>query len=239
MGETTPTPSSARQLFETRLHPLPREQRIELARTVSDERLEALCFDPDPGTVAGVLDNPASGLEHARLVATHHRNPLGLEALGRRPALAQDPQVQRMLLRNPQAGEALLRRLLSTKRLFDLHPFTVSREITERARRLVREALRQAFHRAEADERVRLILTTEGRCLAGLIGLPLGAKAAGLLCAAPLSSSLLVQNLAQWSPTPPNVIEHLLRQPLVQRAPHLRQALLRHPNCPTRLKHGG
>lgn len=239
MGETTPTPSSARQLFETRLHLLPREQRIELALTVSDERLEALCFDPDPGTIANVLDNPASGLAHARLVATHHRNPLGLDALGRRPALARDPQVQRMLLRNPQAGEALLRRLLANKRLFDLHPLSSGRELTERARRLVREAMRQAFHRADADERVRLIVTTEGRCLPGLIGLPLGARAAGLLCATPLNSSLLVQNLAQWSPTPPNVIEHLLRQPLVQRASHLKLVLLRHPNCPSRLKQGG
>src|SRR5690606_34257334 len=68
MGENTPPPeATGRQLFELRLHSLSREQRIELARTCTDERLEALCFDPDPGTVTGVLDNPLSGLAHARL----------------------------------------------------------------------------------------------------------------------------------------------------------------------------
>lgn len=240
MGETTPHPGAGgRRLFETVLRLLPREQRILMAQTCVDAPLEALCFDPDPGVIAALLDNPAAGLAHARLIALHHRNPVGLATLARRAALARDALVRQRLLQNPQSTEAILRGMLNGKPLLQLFPLTTSRDLTERSRRLVREALRQAFHRAEADERVGLIVKTEGRCLRGLSGIPLGAKAAALLASTTISSSLLVQNLAQWSPTPPNVIEHLMRQPLVMRAPHLRHALLRHPNCPSRLKRGG
>lgn len=237
--ETSVPGASGRRLFETMLHGLPREQRILMARTCVDAPLEALCFDPDPGVIAALLENQATGLAHARLIATHHRNPVGLEALSRRAALMQDALVRKRLLQNPQTTEAMLRTLLNGKPLVLLYPLSTSRELSERAVRLVREALRQAFHRAEADERVRLIVSTEGRCLRGFVGLPLGAKAASILCATTFTSSLLVQNLAQWSPTPPNLIEHLMRQPLVVRAPQLRQVLLRHPNCPSRIKRGG
>src|SRR5690554_6503556 len=87
MPENTPHPDAkGRRLFETMLRELPREQRILMARTVVEAPLEALCFDPDPGVIAAVLENPTTGFVHARLVAMHHRNPVGLAALARKAA---------------------------------------------------------------------------------------------------------------------------------------------------------
>ena len=94
------------------------------------------------------------------------------------------------------------------------------------------EALRRRFSETTSEERVELILRTEGRVLVALAGLSLDGKAASLLCARPLTSLLLVENLARWPATPPVVIAHLLKQPMALRMPQVRTALKRHPNCP-------
>jgi hypothetical protein len=60
----------------------------------------------------------------------------------------------------------------------------------------------------------------------------LDGKAAALLCARTLTSLVLLENLARWPATPPAVIGHLLKQPMVLRMPQLRTLLKRHPNCP-------
>ena len=83
---------------------------------------------------------------------------------------------------------------------------------------------------------MELILTTEGRCLATLSGLSLDGKAAALLSARTLGSTLLLENLARWPATPPDLVAHLLQQPLVRRMPNLQAALKRHPNCPSHAK---
>jgi hypothetical protein len=108
--------------------------------------------------------------------------------------------------------------------------------VAERHRATAREVLRTRFATASPEERVELILTTEGRVLASLSGLSLDGKAAALLCARTLSSTLLLENLARWPATPPNLVAHLLQQPLVRRMPNLQAALKRHPNCPGRVK---
>lgn len=225
-----------RQLFETELHPLPRDQRVEMARTAEGATLCAFCFDPDPGVIRAVLENLKAGLEHARLIANHHRNPVGLDALAHRAQLLRDGQVQRLLLRNPQTSDPILRRLLQNKPLAPLFQLTRSRELTERAKRNVRQAFRRAFQRADAEERVALIFSTEGRCLNALIGLSIDAKTTALLSGRTYNSSLLIQNLLRWPATPPNVIAHIFKQPALRRAPHLKQLVLQHPNCPSQLK---
>ena len=89
---------------------------------------------------------------------------------------------------------------------------------------------------SEAWGRGLATLTTEGRVLATLSGLSLDGKSAALLCARTLSSTLLLENLARWPATPPNLVGHLLQQPLVRRMPNLQAALKRHPNCPGHAK---
>jgi hypothetical protein len=161
---------------------------------------------------------------------------VGLEALGRRGELFRDGEVQRLLLRNVQTPTHLVRQMLGPRRLHDVYNVAQSHEAGERHRATAREVLRTRFATASPEERVELILTTEGRVLATLSGLSLDGKSAALLCARTLSSTLLLENLARWPATPPNLVGHLLQQPLVRRMPNLQAAFKRHPNCPSHAK---
>jgi hypothetical protein len=225
-----------RELFERTLHALEVDARAAMAATALEPQLSALCFDPVSAVVTKVLENPHAGLTHARLIAAWHANPVGLEALGRRGDLFRDGEVQRLLLRNNQTPTHLVRQMLGLRRLHDVYNVAQSHEAGERHRATAREVLRTRFAKASPEERVELILTTEGRCLATLSGLSLDGKAAALLCARTLASTLLLENLARWPATPPNLVAHLLQQPLVRRMPNLQAALKRHPNCPSHAK---
>ena len=228
-----------RQLFETRLHPLPEDQRVAHAHAAEDPVLSALCFDPVPAVIKAVLENARMGLAHARLVARYHRNPVGLEALCGRAAFTADSGVRRWLVRNPQLPSGLFRRLWSSRRLMELHKVSNDRDIPEGTRRSAREVLRQRFTSGPADEKVELIINTEGRALAALIGMPVDGKTASLLCGRTYRSPMLIQNIARWSAAPPALIAHLLRQEAVRRQPQLRILLSRHPNAPADAKRGG
>ena len=225
-------PGTHRQLFETKLHPLSEDARAALASTAGEPELSALCFDPVPAVVRVVMENPRAGLLHARLIAAHHGNAVGLDALGEKAALLQDTEVQRLLLRNQQTSAPLLQRILSRRRLSDVYNATQSRELPERNRTNAMQMLRRRFSEVSAEERVELILRTEGRALAALSGLSLDGKSAALLCARTFTSMLIIENLARWPATPPPVILHLLKQPLLRQMPPLRALLKRHPNCP-------
>ncbi|MCY1030326.1 hypothetical protein OV207_02575 [Corallococcus sp. BB11-1] len=225
-----------RKLFETRLHALPEDQRVAMAHGAEDPELSALCFDPVPAVIKAALENPRVGLAHARLIARHHRNPVGLEALVARAAFAADTGVRRFLVRNPQLPAALFRRMWALRRLMEHHKLTVDRDVPESTRRTARELLRQRFATGPAEEKVELILNTEGRALGALVGMPVDGKTASLLCGRTYRSPLLVQNLARWSAAPPVLIAHLLKQELVRRQPQLRAMLARHPNAPADVK---
>ncbi len=231
--EREATAATHRKLFETRLHALEAAAREQLAGTAQEPELSALCFDPLSPVVIAVLENPQAGLVHARLVAAHHRAPAGLERVTARADFARDAEVQRLLLRNPQLTETQLKRVTSSKRLIALWKLSVSREVPERNRAGCSRQLRTRFQTAAAEERVELILSTEGRALAGLSGLPVDGKTTSLLCKRTYSSSLLVQNIARWAAAPPALIAHLLRQPMVMKQPHLRSMVSRHPNAPS------
>jgi hypothetical protein len=155
-----------------------------------------------------------------------------LDALGDKAALLQDTEVQRLLLRNQQTSAPLLQRILSRRRLADVYNATQSRELPERNRTNAMQMLRRRFSEVSAEERVELIMRTEGRALAALSGLSLDGKSAALLCARTFTSAMIVENLARWPATPPPVILHLLKQPLLRQMTPLRALLKRHPNCP-------
>ncbi len=228
-----------RQLFETRLHPLPEDQRVAHAHAAEDPVLSALCFDPVPAVIKAVLENSRTGLAHARLVARYHRNPVGLEALCARAAFAADAGVRRWLVRNPQLPSGLFRRLWGARRMMELYKVTNDRDVPEGTRRSSREVLRQRFASGPSEEKVELILNTEGRSLAVLIGMPVDGKTTSLLCGRTYRSPMLIQNIARWSAAPPALIAHLLRQEAVRRQPQLRTLLARHPNAPADAKRGG
>ncbi|MHA7627465.1 hypothetical protein [Corallococcus sp. M7] len=225
-----------RKLFETRLHALPEDQRVALAHGAEDPELSALCFDPVPAVIKAVLENSRVGLAHARLIARHHRNPVGLEAMVARAAFASDTGVRRFLVRNPQLPAALFRRMWAMRRLMEHHKLTVDRDVPEQTRRTARELLRQRFSTGPSEEKVELILNTEGRALGALVGLPVDGKTTSLLCGRTYRSPMLIQNIARWSAAPPALIAHLLKQELVRRQPQLRMMLARHPNAPADAK---
>lgn len=227
---------SWRRVFEEDLRALDVDVRIRLAREASGETLRALCYDPSARVVTAVLENPNAGLEHARLIAEHHRTGGGLDVLGKGESLLRDQQVQRCLFRNPQTSDRLLRRIFQPRRMAEVYRLCRSRETTERVRAAARKEFRDKFTSGTAEERVSLILTCEGRCLDLLLGVALDSQTAALLCRRPLHSTLLVRNLTRWPSTPPQVLVHLARQPVVKRSPVLRNAVLRHPNAPSQLE---
>ena len=233
-AEDTDAPGRAathRQLFETRLHHRATDERVALARGAEDPELSAYCFDPAAEVIRAVLDNPRTGGIQARLIAAHHRTSAGLEALGARTAFAHDGGVRRALLQNPLLPASLYRRLWSTRRLREQFLVVISRDAPEQIRAMARDQLRASFSQRTGEERAELILTTEGRCLAVLVGLTIDGHTTALLCRRTYVSTLLIQNIARWSAAPPQLIAHLRRQDVVKRNPTLRQMLERHPNA--------
>ena len=228
-----PSGATHRQLFESGLHPRPEDERQRLASVAEEPELSAFCFDPVPAVIHRVLENPRTGLAHARLIAANHRNPVGLEALAARSAFLGDPEVQRLLLRNNQSPEALVRRLLAARPLPQIYESCRSHDLPERHRHTARGVLRSRFSGASPDERVQLmILATEGRALGTLSGLALDGRSVALLCEHGATSALLVESLACWPATPPALIAHLLKQTMVRVSPTLKLLLRRHPNYP-------
>ena len=220
-----------RKLFEQQLHHRSVEERVAQARVAVEPDLSAWCFDPTAEVIRAVLDNPRTGGTHARLIAAHHRTAAGLEALGARTAFTNDGGVRRALLQNPLLPPGLYRRLWSPKRLLEQYLVATSRDAPEQLRAMARDQLRASFNQRAGEERAELILTTEGRCLASLVGLTIDGHTTALLCRRTYTSTLFIQNLARWSAAPPQLIAHLRRQDLVKRNPALRQLLERHPNA--------
>jgi hypothetical protein len=222
-----------RQVYENFLRHLTAGERAAQARTAEEPDLSAFCFDPLPAVIHALLENPRFGLPQARLVAAHHGTPSGLEALATRNAFAADGGVRRALLRNPQLSAGLMRRLYGGRRLLEQQKLVDSHDLPEQTRRFAREILRARFGTAEPEERVEVILKTEGRCLGSLAGLPVDGKTAALLCTRTYTSTLLVQNISRWAACPPQLIAHLLKQEVVRRSPPLKLLLRRHPNAPS------
>ncbi|MEW5742777.1 MAG: hypothetical protein AB1938_27925 [Myxococcota bacterium] len=231
-GAEAPESGTHRQLYEGELHALTAEERGTRAQNAVEPYLSALCFDPLPSVIGALLDNPHFGLEQARLVARHHRNPNGLEALASRAVFAADGQVRRLLLHNPMLPGSLYRRLWTTRRLLEQHQVVISREVPEQTRRTAREVLRARFSTGPSEEKAELIVKTEGRCLGALVGLPIDSKTTSLLCARTYASVQFIQNLARWAAAPPQLVAHLQRQDAVKRNAMLRTLLERHPNAP-------
>ena len=220
-----------RQLFEQHLHHRSLDQRVAHAQVAVEPDLTAWCFDPTAEVIRALLENPRIAAVHARLIALHHRTTAGLEALGARPAFTNDDGVRRALLQNPLLPAGLYRRLWSSKRLLEQFLVTTSRDAPEQTRTMARDALRASFNQRGGEERVELILTTEGRCLGTLTGLTIDGHTTALLCRRTYVSTLLIQNIGRWSAAPPQLIAHLRRQDVVRRNPALRQLLERHPNA--------
>ncbi|MBX3188786.1 MAG: hypothetical protein KF819_17340 [Labilithrix sp.] len=225
-----------RKIYETRFHRLPTDQRVHLAQTSQGPDLYALCLDADARIIAAILENPTCGLQHVRLIAFHHRTGTGLEMISRRAEWIRDILVERRLLRNPQCGEQVLGRIMSSKRLFQTYKIAIDREIPELTRSRGRGYVRTKWQNAAAEERADLIIRTEARCLTVMIGCNFDAKTTGILCGRQYNSVIFIQNLAKFAATPPGLLAHLIKQPFVRKIAPLRKLLLQHPNMPGEVK---
>lgn len=235
-GEVVEETREYQKLFAAELRPLPTEERVALAGTVTGARLCALCFDPDPMVIAAILENTAAGVEHARLVAFHHRTARGLEELVRRASVVSDPLVHHRLVRNPALNEAMLRRMMGNRRLLEIYKVSLDRDVPERTRGAARALFRARFAASPPEERVEIVWVTEGRVLSAMTGLTFDSRTTSILCSRSYASIMLVQSLARFPATPPLLLAHLLRQPLVKRQAHLKNQLLQHPNTPSDAK---
>lgn len=225
-----------RKIYESVYRPMERDARIKAAGEAAGSHLTALCFDAEPQVIVAVLTNMRAGLEQARYIAQHHRTQIGLEAVAKRTEFVSDMQVQRRLLRNPQLPPTILGRILNPKMMLEVYKVAIDREIPERTRLMSRETLRKKFMTSSSDERASLLFKTEGRCLLHLTSCSLDAHATQILCSKQNYTSMFVQNLARWSATPPTLLAHLLKNPVVRRNLGLKKMLLRHPNTPSDAK---
>jgi hypothetical protein len=225
-----------RKIYEAQFHPLTVDVRVGLAKISHGPDLLALCLDADSRVIAGVLENPTCGLSHARLIAFHHRTGTGLEMVTRRQDFLRDLLVERRLLRNPMAGDAVLKRVMATKRLFQTYKIAIDRDVPELTRAKSRGYMRAKYQNAPSEERADLVLRTEGRCLIYMTGCAFDAKMTQIMCGRPYNSVLFIQNLAKFSATPPALLAHLMKQPFVRKSPPLKKLLLQHPNMPGDVK---
>jgi hypothetical protein len=223
------------KLYQTELHPLSTDERVALAGTETGARLFALCFDPEPPVIRAIFENGATNVEHARMIAFHHRTARGLEEVVRR-AVAADPLVHRRLVRNPALDEGLFRRVMGGRRLIEVYKVSLDRDVPERSRAAARVLFRNKWGTAQPEERVEIIWSTEGRVLVAMTGLTFDSRTTSILCSKTYASIMLIQSLARFSATPPQLISHLLRQPLVKRQAHLKNQLLHHANTPADVK---
>ncbi len=225
-----------RQIYETELRPLERDARIAAAHTADGSLLCALCLDPEPQVIRAILENSLVGLDHARLIARHHKNPVGLEAIVQRTEFARDTQVQRLLVRNNQLTDSLLRRLVGQKPLRELYKVAIDRDVAERNRVGARGLLRTRWSSSSSEERADFVMATEARCLTLLIGQTFDSRMTSILCGKQFNSVLFIQNLARFPACPPALLVHLLKQPFVRKSPALRKVLFQHPNVPSQVK---
>jgi hypothetical protein len=225
-----------RKLYESQFHHLTPDARVARAKTAHGPDLLALCLDADPRVIASVLENASCGLRHARLIAFHHRTGVGLEILTRRMDFLRDMLVERRLLRNPQAGDTVLGRIMASKRLFQTYKIAIDRDVPELTRAKSRGYMRKKYQSAPPEERADLVLRTEGRCLIYMTGCAFDAKMTAILCGKQYNSVLFIQNFAKFSATPPALLAHLMKQAFVRKSAPLKKLLLQHPNMPGDVK---
>jgi hypothetical protein len=200
-------------------------------RQAEEPELSAFCYDPAPEVILELFRNPRAGLGHARLVAAQHRTAAGLTHLAGQAVFAGDPGVRRALLQNPVLPAAVFRRLWGNRRLQEQYLVAISREVPEQTRAMARETLKAGFAQRPAEEKVELIVASEGRCLPLLGNVTVDGHTTQLLCRQTYHATLILQNFARWTAAPPALLAHLLRQESVRRNAQLRVMLERHPNA--------
>lgn len=229
----------ARRLYHTRYKDLSVEERTALAETGDESVRRALAHDPLPRVITSLMSNPNFSAIEARIIAREHPSGQGLTLLAARPNLLADPEVRRRLLRNGHVTAPLVQTVLRGRPLITIHQVSMSHDVPENTKTFARQELRRAFGERAPDEKVALIIKTEGRVLTLIVGMALDGRSIAMIVGRSSMSPMLIRNFAQWPTTPPPILSHMMRLPQVQRDKSLQQAIMRHPNLPSTLKRGG
>lgn len=227
---------NARAHYHSVFGEMAEDVRSELASRAEGFDLRALCYDPLPRVIHAVLSNPNCTTEHARIIAKEHHNGVGLGHVARNPRYLRDPEVRRQLLKNKHSGPKIIERLIGNQPLITVYKTAIDRNVPEQTRTFARTTMKRSWNNRESDEKVALIIKTEGRCLPLLIGQSLDGKSAAKLCGRSAMSTMLIRNLCRWPSTPPPVLQHMARLPAVGRDRTLKQLLMKHPNLPSQIK---
>ena len=227
----------ARRLYQARYKELSTEEKEALAKEAGDELVRrALAHDPLPRVITSLMENPNFSAVEARVIAREHPSGQGLTLLAQRAKILADPEVRRRLLRNPHVTATLVQTVLRGRPLLTIHQVSISHDVPENSKTFARQELRRTFGERSPDEKVALILKTEGRVLMLLVGMALDGRSISMIVGRSAMSPMLIRNFAQWPTTPPPILAHMMRLPQVQRDKSLQQVLLRHPNLPSQLK---
>jgi len=110
------------------------------------------------------MENPAFSAVEARIIAREHPSGVGLQLLAHNARILADPEVRRRLLRNGHAPTQIITLLLRSKPLATIYQVGISHDVPETTKTFARSELRRAFTERSPDEKVALILKTEGAC---------------------------------------------------------------------------
>lgn len=229
----------ARKLYHAKYRELTVEEREALAKSGDEKVRAALAHDPLPRVITSLMENPNFSVVEARIIAREHPSGQGLTLMCGRAKLLADPEVRRRLLKNGHATQGIIALVLRGRPLATIHQVGISHDVPENTKTFARSELRRAFGERSPDEKVALILKTEGRVLSLLVGVALDGRSISMIIARTAMSTMLIRSFAQWPTSPPPILAHMMKLPQVQRDKSLQQALMRHPNLPSALKRGG
>jgi hypothetical protein len=210
--------------------------RAAAARDGDAFTMRALAYDPVPQVISALMDNPNFSTNEGRIIAREHKTGVGLQLLTGNPRMLADGEIRRRLLKNGHVSAQIIGALLRGKPLLAIYQVGISREVPENTKSFARAELRRSFGDRGPEEKVGLIMKTEGRVLTLVTGVALDGRAIAMIVGRTAMSPLLIRNFAQWPTTPPPILVHMLRLPQVQRDKTLQQAILRHPNVPSSYK---
>lgn len=210
--------------------------RASAAREGDAFTMRALAYDPVPQVISALMENPDFSVNEGRIIAREHRTGIGLQLLTANPRMLADSEVRRRLLKNGHVSAQIIGALLRGKPLLAIYQVGISHDVPENTKTFARAEMRRAFADRGPDEKVALILKTEGRVLTLVTGIALDGRAISMIIARTAMSPMLIRNFAQWPTTPPPVLVHMLKLPQVQRDKTLQQTILRHPNVPSSYK---
>ncbi len=208
------------------------DERAESARRAGAEDLRGLIHSPDPGVLAGVLENP--GLDEPLLLALLERLDLPGEVLGqvaRRKEWMKSYAVRLRVARHPKTPRLAALGLVKQIYLFDLVKLSLTPGVLVELKRVAEEQILSRMAQLPLGEKLTLARRGSGRVAAAVVaeGHPLAIEPG--LDNQFLTEANMLKLLAQ-ADLPEAVVEAVARHPKWSLLYNVRIALVRHTLTP-------